>query len=471
MTSLRSLLLAFLALFAAATVLTGYATFSASHAAISRLVDARIDLVADAVLTDVASGDARAILARIDRFSGRRDTGDIGFELEDARGRRLGGNVVLARAVAPGFSSVSSRDGIAGLTAGRAQSRDAGSGLRLITIAETEPVDGYAFVRARNYVIGFGAILLIVLAGTATFTLIVRRRIDEVRSTAAAIIDGDLRHRLSVPAHGGAFAAQAETFNRMLDRIAALMDGIRQISNEVAHDLRAPLARLHGRLALAIDADTPEAARREVEQALAQCVDMQATFSAILRIAEIEGGNRRAGFMPFDLTGLVDEIADTMRDAAHDRHHHLLVASAHAVEITGDRALIAQALLNLVENALDHTPPGSTVTIALDRDDAHVILRVTDNGPGIAAADRAQALRRFGRLDPSRHRPGHGLGLPLVDAIAQLHGGSLTLDDAAARAGAVSGLIATISLPMRTPEDQKLTLASTPIVRGVLKLP
>ena len=475
MTSLRSLLLAFLAAFATATLLTGYATFTASSKAITRLVDVRIDLVADAVLAGVAPGDTRAILERINRYARRRDTGDVGFELEDARGHRLGGNIVLARPVAPGFSTVTGADGIAGLTGGRAELRDAGGGVRLITVIETEPVDGYATIRTRNYVTGFGAMLLIVLAGTATFALIVRRRINEVRATAEAIVDGDLRHRVPVAAHGGAFAEQARAFNRMLDRVAALMDAIRHVSTEVAHDLRTPLARLRGRLSLAVEADGTAAMRHEVERAIEQCDDLLATFTAILRIAEIEGGARRAGFAPVDLAALVHEVADTMRDVAHNSGHHLRVMPCAAdVTIVGDRPLLAQALLNLIENALAHTPRGSNVTIALACVDGSAVIRVADDGPGIAAGDHARALRRFGRLDPSRHRAGHGLGLPLVQAIAQLHGGALTLGDAA------PGLVATVTVPQRPREpgpgsrgagDQKLTEPSTPKVRGALKLP
>lgn len=434
-------MLAFLAAFSTATVLTGFATFNASHAAMTRLVDTRIGLTADAILSGVAPGDTRAILARIERYARDRNTGDIGFELEDAQGRRLGGNIVLARRIAPGYSTVTSRDRIAGLTSGRAELRDAGGGVHLITMIETEPVDGYAFVRARNYVAGFGGILLIVLAGTATFALIVRRRINEVHATAEAIIDGDIRHRVPVAAHGGAFAEQARAFNRMLDRVAGLMDSIRHVSNEVAHDLRTPLGRLRGRLALAVEAQELAAMRGEVEQAIEHCDDLLATFSAILRIAEIEGGNRRTGFASLDLAALVQEVADTMGEVAGDTGHRLIVeANAASVPMVGDRALLAQALLNLVENALAYTPPGSSVTIRLACTAAEVSIDVSDNGPGIASSDRALALRRFGRLDRSRHRPGHGLGLPLVQAIAQLHGGSLTLSDAG------PGLTATIAL-------------------------
>jgi signal transduction histidine kinase len=440
-TSLRSLLMAFLGAFAAAVVLTGYVTYTASHRAIIALVDARIDLAADAVLSDGTRGDVRAFLARLAAVARRRDTGDIGFELEDARGRRLGGNVVLARPIADGFSTIARGDNIAGLSAGRAERRDAGGGLRLITIVETEPVDGFAAVRARNYLLGFGAILLIVAAGTATFASIVRRRIDELRTAAEAIIDGDMQRRVPVPARGGAFAAQAETFNRMLDRIAGLMDGIRHISSEVAHDLRTPLARLRGRLVLAAQEDAGAAARDELARAIEQCDDLLATFAAMMRIAEVEGGARRAGFARLDLAPLVAEVAETMRAVATDSGHVVRCDPVPSAHVVGDRALLAQALVNLVENALHHTPAGTTVTITVSVCGGQVTVHVNDDGPGIAPDDRACALRRFGRLDASRHCPGHGLGLPLVQAIAQLHGGSLTLGDAH------PGLAAALILP------------------------
>ncbi len=440
MTSLRSLLLAFLGAFAAAVVLTGYATYTASHRAVIALVDARIDLAADAVLSDGAPGDARAILARIARFTARRENGDIGFELEDAAGRRLGGNVVVTRPLPPGLSSLHLRDGIAGLTNGRAERRDAGAGLRLVTVIETEPVDGFGAVRLRLYLLGFALIALIVVAGTLSFSLLVRRRIADVRATAAAIIDGDLSRRVPVDRHGGVFAEQARTFNRMLDRIADLVEGIRQVGGNIAHDLRTPLAHLRSRIAR-IAANTPDPeTEAALEEALAQCDAVLAMFAAILRIAEIEGGNRDAGTTAFDLATIAGNVAEALAPVAAESGHRLLTGPLPPTPATGDPALVTQAAINLIENALRHTPPGSTIRIDVLADVMTASLRIADDGPGIAPADRALARRRFGRLDASRHRPGHGLGLPLVDAVARLHGGELTLGDAA------PGLVATLTL-------------------------
>lgn len=446
MTSLRSLTILFLLAFGSATALTGYLVYTTSRTASEVLVDQRVRTVADALLSEVDPGDAASILKRIDDLSRQRDTGDIGFELAAADGRRLGGNVRLLRALPLGLSSLHVKDSIAGLTAGRAEVRDVGGGLRLTTIAETEPIDGYAAVRQWTYLLGFGAIVVIVVGGLALFILIVRRRIGEVRGTAEAIIDGDLARR--VPVDGsGLFAEQARAFNRMLDRIGMLMEDIRNVSGDVAHDLRTPLARLRSRLAVMEPHATTPQQREELDAAIQQCDEMMMIFAAILRIAEIDGGDRRGDFRRIELDELVQELADTMCDAAEESGHRLLVRPMPASPIEGDRQLLSQAILNLIENALHHTPAGSTVTIALTLHGrargSEACLSIADDGPGIPAADRATALRRFGRLDASRHRPGHGLGLPLVAAVARLHGGELLLRDHA------PGLDAALMLPLR----------------------
>ena len=324
MTSLRSLTILFLLAFGSATALTGYLVYTTSRTASEVLVDQRVRTVADALLSEVDPGDAASILKRIDDLSRQRDTGDIGFELAAADGRRLGGNVRLLRALPLGLSSLHVKDSIAGLTAGRAEVRDVGGGLRLTTIAETEPIDGYAAVRQWTYLLGFGAIVVIVVGGLALFILIVRRRIGEVRGTAEAIIDGDLARR--VPVDGsGLFAEQARAFNRMLDRIGMLMEDIRNVSGDVAHDLRTPLARLRSRLAVMEPHATTPQQREELDAAIQQCDEMMMIFAAILRIAEIDGGDRRGDYRRIELDELVQELADTMCDAAEESGHRLLV--------------------------------------------------------------------------------------------------------------------------------------------------
>jgi signal transduction histidine kinase len=437
MASLGRLTALFLGAFGAATALTGYASYSASRHTIETLVDRRLDEVSRALLDEARRGDARAILARIAVLSQQRETGDLGFELTDAAGTRLGGNVAVSGAVPAGFSTLD--DGVLpGAAAWRIQRRDAGAGLRLVTLVETEPVEGFAAVWLRSYALGFGLIVVIVVAGAVSFSLLVRRRIGELRATAEAIIDGDLTQRVPVERGGGAFAGQAATFNRMLDRIAALVESLRHVGGDVAHDLRTPLARLRSRLALIV-AETPGA---ELEAAVDQCDELLAMFSAILRISEVEGGDRRTAFRDVSLAAVAAEVAETLAASAADSGHVLEVGELAAGVVEGDRQLLTQGVLNLVVNALTHSPAGSVVRVAVARDAGRLRLSVVDDGPGIPAGERATALRRFGRLDASRHRPGHGLGLPLVEAIVRMHGGALTLEDAG------PGLRATIAVPV-----------------------
>ncbi|WP_296222587.1 HAMP domain-containing sensor histidine kinase [uncultured Sphingomonas sp.] len=440
--ALRTLTLLFLLVFGAATLITGFATYSASSQALERMVDRRIADVSSAVLAQASPGDRASILTLIDTFSRQRASGDVGFELEDAAGRRLGGNVTLARPVPMGFSTLHPGDRIAGLSSGRAQMRDAGGGLRLITIIETEPIDGFTRVQWRNYLLGFGSIAAIVLAGTALFGMLVRNRITDVRRTAEAIIDGDMKRRVPRSGDGGVFDAQAAAFNRMLDRIESLLESVRNVSSDVAHDLRTPLARLRARLQRIADAPVGNDLADELDEAVAQCDEILAIFAAILRIAELEGDERRNAFARVDLAEIAAGVVASLSPAASESGHVLILDGLPSLIVDGDRASITQAVFNLVENAVRHTAAGTRIIISAGQAAGTATLAVRDHGAGISRADMATALRRFGRINASRNAPGHGLGLPLVEAVARLHRGSLTLADAE------PGLRATLHFPI-----------------------
>lgn len=442
--SLRGLTAWVLALFLIATIATGVSIIAANRVTVARLVDRRIDVVGDLLLEREDRAEpvpTPVLLARIATLSGQRDTGDIGVLLLDAAGQPLGGNIRLRHALPLGRSDLRARAGIAGLSHGRALVRDAGAGRRLVIVAETEPFDDYRTQRTRIYLIGFGSIILIVVGGMIAFSRLVGRRIDEQRAAVDAIIAGDIRHRVPLTGSADVFDRQAAAFNRMLDRITELMEGMRGVSNDIAHDLRTPLASLRGQVArMAEEARDPEQAAR-AQGALAQCDALLAMFAALLRIAEVEAGHRQAGFAPLDLAALVEETATMMMPVAEEEGHHLtLTIASRPAPFQGDRQLLIQALVNLIGNAIKHGRPGGTIHVELAAtDDGGITLQVRDNGPGIAPADHAQALRRFGRLDSARTRSGHGLGLPLVAAIARLHRGRLDLGDA--RPGLVVSMI------------------------------
>ncbi|WP_373684385.1 ATP-binding protein [Sphingomonas sp. R-74633] len=435
--SLRALAFAFIAAISLATLLTFGAVYFALLGAIDRQVDKRLAGESAELLQD--NPDVVLLALRITAESHRRDSGDIGFLLVDARGRRLAGNIAPSAPIPLGISTLDRGAGILGLTRGRALVERLPDGSIFTLAAESEPIDHHDTQRVLILALGFGAILLLVVLGILALSLSIRRNIEAVRAAAEAIVEGDLRARVPVAAPGTAFGRQAGAFNRMLDRIEALMASLAQVSNDVAHDLRTPLARLHGRLALL--AEQPGAAPA-LHDAAAESEDLLAMFAAILRIAEIEGGDRRAMFVPLDLGALVTDVTESLEVMVEDSGRTLRLGTLAPAPVDGDARLLTQLLVNLIENAVNHTPPGAMITVAVAAQAGRAMLTVTDNGPGIPEPDRARALRRFGRLDASRGSPGHGLGLPLVQAIAWLHHGTLELADAA------PGLAARISLPL-----------------------
>lgn len=438
--TIRAVAFAFAGAISVAVLVTGAGVYFALVGAVDRQVDRRLRAEANELLADAPN--RATLIERIGREQQARDSGDIGFELRDARGTRRAGNMLLAAPLPRGLSGVDARAGIVGLSRGRALVLGLPAGDTLTLVIESEPIDHHDHRRVTILAIGFGTVLLLVLLGTLVLTRAIRRRIEAVRVAAEAIVEGDLRARVPVEAPDSAFGRQAVTFNRMLDRIEALMGSLRGLSNDIAHDLRTPIARLHGRL-VAI-AQQPQAAplADALADAVAQAEEILALFAAILRIAEVEGGSARGGFAPIDLTGWAREAGEALAVMVEDSGRAFTVAVPDApVWIDGDVRLLSQLLVNLVENAVHHTPPGTRIAVTVSARPGEAVLAVIDNGPGIAAAARAQALRRFGRLDASRSRPGHGLGLSLVQAIATLHRGTLALDDAG------PGLAVRLSLP------------------------
>ncbi|EIZ77896.1 integral membrane sensor signal transduction histidine kinase [Novosphingobium sp. Rr 2-17] len=428
--SLRGLTIAFLALFLATTALAGFGIYYANLSIIYTLVDRRIESESDVIAAIGEAGPRADMIERINAMATRRDTADLGLLLTDAQGRVLAGNARFSRPLPLGFSSLGDEDRIKGLSAGRVLVRDLGEGMRLAIFAETEPVDNYFAVRQRIYLIGFCAIVLVVLTGLLLFRRVIGQRIDAMRRTAESIIEGDLTRRVPVIGDGGEFDQQAAAFNRMLDRIAQLMGEIRNVTNDISHEMRTPLARLRNELSLLEQGDEAGLLRPNIEAARAQADELLTMFGAMLRIAEIDNGSRRAGFQRLDIGELVGETVELASPLAQERGQRIVVLPCQEAPLSGDRQLLSQLLLNLLENALKHTDQGTTVTIAVQGVGGHVVLSIADDGPGIPADQRALVMRRFGRMDRSHDRAGHGLGLPLAAAIVRLHHGTMVLEDA-----------------------------------------
>ncbi|WP_394658142.1 ATP-binding protein [uncultured Novosphingobium sp.] len=441
--SLRGLTAVFLALFLATTVLAAAGTYWATRSTIRTLVDRRIASESLELAPPGARLSRAELMRRMIDVAKQRDTADLGLLLIDPSGRAIIGNTHLTRPVPIGFSSLDDEDSIEGLSAGRIYVRDVGAGMRLAVFGETEPIDDYRSARRQIYLIAFGAIIVVVLLGLLLFRRLIGRRIREVRDTAQSIIDGDLSRRVPLEGDGGEFDQQAAAFNRMLDRVDQLMTEIRFVSNNISHEMRTPLARLRNELSSLENRADGDPLQEAIAQAREQVDDLLGMFAAMLRIAEIESGSRRAGFTTVDLNALVESVVETVAPLARERDQQIAVAMPDALALGGDRQLLAQALINLCENAVRHTPPGTSIRISADRRSTEITLTVADNGPGIPEDQRTVVMQRFGRTEHGRRQSGHGLGLPLVNAIVRLHRGTMKLTDGD------PGLSIVITLPIQ----------------------
>ena len=279
-------------------------------------------------------------------------------------------------------------------------------------------------------------------AGALIVRSLLRRTLANVSTTATAIAAGDFAQRVKLSGRGDEFDQLAEVINDMLDRIGRLMDGVRQVSNAIAHDLRTPITRARVRLEEAsLRADSPEALRAAIDRATADLDGIVAVFQALLRISEIEAGSRRSAFAALDLAPLLADLAELYELVAEEKGVTLSAEVPERLPAYGDRELIQQAVANLLDNAVKFSPPGGTVRLRATPMLSGVEVAVIDQGPGIPAEDLKRATERFFRGESARSTPGAGLGLALVQAVAQLHGGVLRLEDAH------PGLAATLLLP------------------------
>jgi len=275
-----------------------------------------------------------------------------------------------------------------------------------------------------------GATIILAALGGILFSVQFLRRIDAIARTCNAIVAGRFNDRIPLRGSDDELDRLARAINTMLDRIAALLDNLRQVSSDVAHDLRTPLTHLRQRLEHAnVKSRTVDDYSAAVSQAIADTDQLLAIFSALLRISQIEAGTRAAAFSEVSLSELLNRIYEMYRPVAEDRGHVLQRDVRDGIKVRGDAELLTQLFVNLIENALRHTPPGTSILIALDTAPGNAVARICDTGPGIAADEREKVFRRFYRVTTSRSTPGNGLGLALVAAIAKLHQAKVELSD------------------------------------------
>lgn len=314
-------------------------------------------------------------------------------------------------------------------------------GARLIVGRDIEDIDEREEVIEQLILWGGVAVLILGLAGGVVMSLAVGRRIEAVNATARRVIAGDLSGRVPTRGSGDDFDRLGDTLNLMLARIEALVDAVSRVSDSVAHELRTPLARLQADLGELADAGDAAERTRLVEAAAAEAARLQATFDSLLRIARLETGRHAIDRRPVDLAKLLGDAAELYAPEAEDQGKTLDVAIDAPLATQGDANLLFQAVTNLLDNALKHTPGGSHIRLVGRATAGAAVIEVADDGPGIAPAHRDRVVERFYRVPGSEGRPGLGLGLSVVDAVARAHGARLELADDG------PGLVARLHLP------------------------
>jgi signal transduction histidine kinase len=425
-TSLRLAAL-YTAAFALSVVVLGAITLLTTRAALKQQFDARIDAEAFALAQEYRaeglSGVVQAVRER-DRTPGAMDYG-----LDDPTGAPIAGRLAGSRAP-PGWSdqTLATRSGAQASI--RVLTTQLPDGWRLRVGDDDARNDALEATVLAGFGWAFAGVVLLGIVGGLGLSYAVHRRLSAMTGAAEAIIDGDFTRRIPVRGSDDDLDRLAATFNRMLDRIASLMESLRQVSSDVAHDLRTPLTRLRQRLEASRSAQLPAERIEAIGAALAEVDAILDTFAALLRIAQIEGGARRAAFRRVDLTALARSVVEDFAPSAEDAGQSLKLEASEALWVDGDAELLGQMLVNLVENGLRHSGPKANVRVRARQQAQVAAVSVADDGPGVPVAERQRILDRFYRLERSRSTPGSGLGLALVAAVARLHGAQISMRDA-----------------------------------------
>ena len=357
--------------------------------------------------------------------------------LFDPDGRLLAGNL---REVPQGLTRLGD---IETTTIHRLGGNPALANERARAIAQRLP-DGNLLVLARNMdllqeltrvviralLLGAGPAVLLALAGGVLVSLGTVRRIEAIHTASRHIMAGQLGHRLPLSNSNDDFDRLAGIVNVMLDEIERLLNEVKAAGDFIAHDLRTPLARLRARMERARDDERRNAddLRGDIDGAINQLDELIHVMQALLRLGAIEQGQRQASFTMVDLGNIAHEVGELYAPLAEDEGVALSVRTAYGGVMRGDRDLLFEAMVNLVDNAVKFTPGGGQVRLEVLRANGAAIIAVTDDGPGIPENERQAVLKRFFRSDRSRHKPGTGLGLSLVAAVARLHGGQLAIE-------------------------------------------
>ena len=312
----------------------------------------------------------------------------------------------------------------------RAASRTLADGRHLLVGRDVSDHTRFQRVMRGGIIVAFGLTLLLAVAAGLAISRNLLRRVEDMNETILRMLGGRTHERVAVAGGGDEFDRLAGHFNRLLEENDRLVERVRGVTNDIAHDLRTPLARMRGHIesALATPPDA-ERSRARLEELLAETNGVLDTFNALLQISQIESGTIREQMERLDLASLVEGAVDLYQPLADEAGLELSAETEPGHTVRGDRHLLAQALANLIDNAIKYGEGPGRVAIRTRSAGEHVVLEVADRGPGIPPDERERVLERFARLDASRHLPGTGLGLSFVRAVADLHEVRLELTD------------------------------------------
>lgn len=366
--------------------------------------------------------DRSELLRELNWRKERKPSYRFGYALFSRSGKLLDGSVELPRP-STGLHTLEVKTDEDHSEVTRGGAIDLPDGARLVVVVNSEAIDRIKDRILRLFLLSVVVVLLISAAGAVLMAYYLRRRLTPINATANAIITGHMDWRVPVGRRGDEFDTAGRAVNLMLDRIDSLMDNLRQVSSDIAHDMRKPLMRL---LVQTDRLGNVEGAERVLELG----DELLMLFSGILRIAEVEGGGIERNFERVDLSNLMVEVAESFAPAVSDGGDTIEWTIEPDVAVQGNQELLAQLAANLIDNARTHTPAGTNIRLVLSSRGDKAIVMVEDDGPGVSEEDRDKLLQRFFRAETSRKTPGNGLGLSLVAAVARAHGGSVTVEDA-----------------------------------------
>jgi signal transduction histidine kinase len=411
--------------FAIGVIALGLVTLTAIRHSLNSQFDARVRAESTALVEEYRTEGLNGVVQAVRERDGTR--GSLDFGLQGPRREPVAGRLAAAQAEL-GWSIVHRPPPYRHKV--RVLAVALPDGYRLLVGDDDEKIEALEDAVMRAFRWALAGMVLLGVGGGYALSRGVHRRLAAITGTAEAIIDGDLARRIPVRASDDDLDRLASTLNRMLDRISGLMESLKQVSSDVAHDLRTPLTRLRQRLEAGLSAAGEGAPA--IEAALADLDSILETFAALLRIAQVESGARRAAFRACDLSEIAATVVEAFAPSAEDQRQALTLDAPAAVVIEGDAELLTQMLVNLVENALRHAGPATRIVVAAQAaPGGGGSLSVTDDGPGIPASERLKVFDRFYRLEQSRTTPGNGLGLAMAAAVARLHRADIDLADAA----------------------------------------